>query len=138
MKILSILILLFLILSCNGTNCVIKNPEKNYRFISKKKLDVYELSTYAFNSDTILIVIKKEIAEKCSNLKSININNPNILRISTLKDKNAIIDFYYKIKSTNGLEIISGNGEPGTERNPNQIYSYKSLPYLITDCAQFN
>lgn len=136
MRIFSFFILLSILISCNGTNTIVKNSENNYRYVSSHRWNGYKLSSYTLDNDTVLIVFEEKIFKKCSNQKNINFNKSELLEISNLKYKNDSVDFYYKMKTSNGLNIISGSAEPGN--NVNQIYSYKSFPYLVTDCRQIN
>lgn len=125
---------LFFLISCTSLNKV-DNTIK-YKYVSKISLVDNDLLTYSREADTILIVIKKDLSKKCTNLKFVILDDLKMKKISNLKDNNKTIDFHYIIKSTDGLKVKTGNFAPNNTLKNETIYSYKSFPYLIENCEQ--
>jgi NhaP-type Na+/H+ and K+/H+ antiporter len=139
MKKLILLILLSFVFSVLFISCANKSSSyelKNstYRLIKTEKLVEHKLLSFASKSDTILLVTKINVSNKCvtDNLIKLFLQNNN--RIQDLNDDGQNINFIYYSKGgeNNNLKIITSSVRPGTESK--QIFSYNALPYYMEKC----
>jgi len=129
--------ILFLFIS----SCALKHNsyeiQEGYKYISKVELFENELVSYSKGTDTILVVVNKDIFKNCNNSSFIQLKDSTIKRITQLKDKDKIFHFYFKMKSVNNdLDISVYNFSPIETLQKELIFSYRSFPYHIENCKQ--
>jgi len=130
--------ILFLLIS----SCALKHNsseiQDGYKYISKVELFENELVSYSKGTDTILVVVNKDVFKNCNNSSFIQLKDSAIKRITQLKDKDKIFHFYFKMKSVNhDLDISVYNFSPMDTLQKEVIFSYRSFPYHIENCNQF-
>jgi hypothetical protein len=111
--------------------------QEGYKYISKVELFENELLSYSNGTDSILVVVNKDIFKNCNNPSLIQLKDSTIKRITQLKDKDKIFHFYFKMKSVNNdLDISVYNFTPIDTLQKELIFSYRSFPYHIENCKQ--
>jgi len=108
-KSVSFSLIWIIILSCANFNSENKVKNSALRLVKIEKLDNYKLLSYAIQLDTVLVVAKNNVKEKCIQENLINISLQGFNKIDKLSDNGEEISFFYHLKSgrENNLKIIN-------------------------------
>jgi hypothetical protein len=123
------------LLSCANFKSDTKVKNSAIRLVKTEKLVNYKLLSYELQFDTVLVVAKNNVKEKCIQENLVYISLQGFNKIDKLSDNGDEIFFVYKLKSGehNNLKILTGSKVPGITKR--QIFSYSSFPYFIENCT---
>ena len=124
-----------IIISCANSKFNSINKNSELRLIKTEKLVNYKLLRYSIKLDTILVVAKNEINEKCIQENLVYISLQGFNKIDKLNDNGKEISFVYHTKGgeNNHQKILTGSGSPASLKR--QINSYNSFPYFVKICV---